>query len=120
MTALPAERPILPRAASHRLYPQPKLYLGDELPYALHRGLGEGGRDVIVAPLPVHQGGLREAVLFDEPLHLAVPLDHALAARDTIKVQDLEGVDLPALGPGHRLADEFADPHDAAQMNRVD
>ncbi len=98
---------LLPRVTPHlhAVYPQLKLYVREELPYALPRGLAEGLHDVIVAPLPVNQSGLREAVLFEEPLHFAVPLDHELASRDTIKVQDLEGVDLLALGPGHQLRD---------------
>jgi LysR family hydrogen peroxide-inducible transcriptional activator len=60
---------------------------------------------VIIAPLPVNQGGLKDAVLFEEPLYLAVPTDHELAERASIKPSDLEGVDLLALGPGHQLRD---------------
>jgi LysR family hydrogen peroxide-inducible transcriptional activator len=98
---------LLPRVAPrlHAVYPQLKLYVREELPHVLPRGLAEGLHDVIVAPLPVNQSGLREAVLFEEPLHLAVPLDHELAKRESIRVQDLKGVDLLALGPGYQLRD---------------
>ena len=61
--------------------------------------------DIIVAPLPLTQTGFKEAILFDEPLYLAVPLDHELAGRESIKVHDLAGVDLLALGPGYQLRD---------------
>ena len=98
---------LLPRVAPqlHAVYPQLKLYVREELPHVLPRELAEGVHDVIVAPLPVNQSGLREAILFEEPLYLAVPLDHELAERDSITTQDLEGVDLLALGPGHQLRD---------------
>ena len=70
---------LLPRVAPqlHAVYPQLKLYVREELPHVLPRELAEGVHDVIVAPLPVNQSGLREAILFEEPLYLAVPLDHA-------------------------------------------
>jgi len=98
---------LLPRVVPrlHALYPRLKLYVREELPHLLPHGLAEGLHDVIVAPLPVTQTGFREAVLFEEPLHLAVPLDHELAQRDSIEVHDLAGVDLLALGPGHQLRD---------------
>lgn len=98
---------LLPRVVPHlhALYPHLKLYVREELPYELPRGLAEGLHDVIVTPLPVAQSGLEESILFEEPLHLAVPLDHELAQRDSVKMHDLEGVDLLALGPGHQLRD---------------
>jgi LysR family hydrogen peroxide-inducible transcriptional activator len=98
---------LLPRVmpSLHATYPKLKLYVREELPHALPRELAEGIHDVIIAPLPVNQGGLKDAVLFEEPLYLAVPTDHELAERASIKPSDLEGVDLLALGPGHQLRD---------------
>jgi LysR family hydrogen peroxide-inducible transcriptional activator len=98
---------LLPRVVPHlhAVYPHLKLYVREDLPHALPRGLAEGLHDVIVTPLPITQSGLEEAVLFEEPLHLAVPLDHELARRNRITIHDLEGVDLLALGPGHQLRD---------------
>ncbi len=98
---------LLPRVVPHlhALYPHLKLYVREDLPHVLPRGLAEGLHDVIVTPLPVSQSGLEEAVLFEEPLHLAVPLDHELAQLERITIRDLEGVDLLALGPGHQLRD---------------
>lgn len=96
---------LLPRVdpTLHATYPKLKLYAREELPHALPRELAEGIHDVIIAPLPVNQSGLKEAVLFEEPLYLTVPIDHELAGRSSIKPADLEGVDLLALGPGHQL-----------------
>ena len=98
---------LLPRVVPHlhALYPHLKLYVREELPHLLPHGLVEGIHDVIVAPLPVTQTGFNEAILFDEPLHLAVPIDHELAQHDNINVHDLAGVDLLALGPGYQLRD---------------
>lgn len=98
---------LLPRVVPHlhAVYPHLKLYVREDLPHVLPRGLAEGLHDVIVTPLPVAQSGLEEAVLFEEPLHLAVPLDHELAQRERITIHDLEGVNLLALGPGHQLRD---------------
>ncbi|ODR94691.1 hypothetical protein AUC70_08765 [Methyloceanibacter stevinii] len=95
---------LLPRVdpTLHATYPKLKLYAREELPHALPRELAEGIHDVIIAPLPVNQNA-KEAVLFEEPLYLAVPIDHELANRSSIKAADLEGVDLLALGPGHQL-----------------
>jgi LysR family hydrogen peroxide-inducible transcriptional activator len=98
---------LLPRVVPHlhAVYPHLKLYAREELPHILPRGLAEGIHDVIVAPLLVTQSGLNEAILFEEPLHLAVPVDHELAQRDHIRIEDLAGVDLLALSPGHQLRD---------------
>ena len=98
---------LLPRVVPHlhERYPHLKLYAREDFPHVLPRGLIEGLHDVIVAPLPVAQSGLNVAVLFEEPIYLAVPVDHALAQRDDIKIHDLAGVDLLALSPGHQLRD---------------
>jgi LysR family hydrogen peroxide-inducible transcriptional activator len=98
---------LLPRAVPrlHALYPQLKLYVREELPHHLPRGLTEGLYDIIIAPLPITQGDLRETVIFEEPLYLTVPVEHELAQRDRVDASDLAGVDLLALGPGHQLRD---------------
>jgi LysR family transcriptional regulator, hydrogen peroxide-inducible genes activator len=98
---------LLPRVVPHlhERYPHLKLYAREDFPHVLPRGLTEGLHDVIVAPLPVAQTGLKVAVLFEEPIYLAVPVDHALAQREAIKIHDLAGVDLLALSPGHQLRD---------------
>ena len=68
---------LLPRVVPtlHARYPKLKLYVREDLPPALPRGLAEGLHDVIVAPSQIAHHGFREATLFDEPLYLAVPLD---------------------------------------------
>lgn len=98
---------LLPRIVPHlhARYPKLKLYVREDLPYALPHGLAEGLHDVIVAPLPIAHHGFREADLFQEPLYLTVPIDHDLAGRDRITSHDLAGLDLLALGPGHQLRD---------------
>ena len=89
----------------HARYPELKLHVREDLPHALPRGLAEGLHDVIVAPSQIAHHGFREATLFDEPLYLAVPLDHEVARAKNIASHDLSGIDLLALGPGHQLHD---------------
>lgn len=43
-----------------------------------------------IAPLAIE--GLSSVTLLDEPRLLALPLDHALAARDSISAQELSGL----------------------------
>ena len=98
---------LLPRVVPnlHARYPKLKLHIREDLPHALPRGLAEGLHDVIVAPLPIAHHGFREATLFEEPLYLAVPLDHELARAKQVTSHDLSGIDLLVLGPGHQLHD---------------
>jgi LysR family hydrogen peroxide-inducible transcriptional activator len=96
---------LLPRVVPelHALHPQLKLYVREELPHALPRGLIEGQHDIIIAPLPVEQAGLEHSVIFEETLYLALPTDHPLAQSSRIEPEDLKGIELVALGPGHQL-----------------
>ena len=98
---------LLPRVVPHlhALHPQLKLYVREELPHALPRGLIDGLHDIIIAPLPVEEAGLCQTIIFQEPLYLAVPIDHVLAQRERIEACDLADLELLALGPGHQLRD---------------
>jgi len=55
-------------------YPQLKLYAREELPHELFSELDDGVHDVIIAPSPVSENGLKQTVIFDEPLYLTVPV----------------------------------------------
>ncbi len=98
---------LLPKAVPrlHLLYPKLKLYAREEVPHKLPHELLEGIHDLILTPLPITQSGLHEAVIFEEPLLLTVPIEHELAQRAHIEQQDLAGIELLALGPGHQLRD---------------
>ena len=68
--------------------------------------LRDGELDLGILALPAAADGLATAELFDEPFTLAVPANHPLAARDRVRVADLEGETLLLLEDGHCLRDQ--------------
>jgi DNA-binding transcriptional LysR family regulator len=61
--------------------------------------------DALVARLPFSSEGLRVTVLYDEPRVLVVPLDHRLAGKESVTVDDIADEPLPRLPD--RLWDAF-------------
>lgn len=56
--------------------------------------------DAIVARMPVPADGLHLTVLYDEPRMLVVPLDHRLAGKESVTIDDIADEPLPrALDP---------------------
>lgn len=98
---------LLPHAIPelHRRFPALKMYVREELPRDLPRGLEEGRHDAILTLLPLHRADLFACPLFREPLYLTVAADHRLAAQPHARRQDLKGEDVLALGPGYQLHD---------------
>ncbi len=98
---------LLPRVIPelHARYPELKLYVREELPSMLPRSLDEGTHDLVITLLPVNGADLSSVVLYREPLHLLVGIDHPLAAQSRVRKRDLQGQDVLALGPGHQLHD---------------
>ena len=96
---------LLPRVlpALHKAYPSLKLYIREALPEDLPRSLEDGRLDLIITLLPVTHGEFVSRPLFREPLLLTVAADHPLARRETVRQEDLKGVDMLTLGPGHQL-----------------
>lgn len=97
---LPAVVPTL-----HKIYPELKLYVREELPQTLPHTLEDGDYDFIITPLPVRGEELAVADLFREPLFLTVAADHPLAQRPFVERKDLEDQEILTLGPGHQLHD---------------
>ena len=98
---------LLPRVMPelHARYPELKLYVREELPSLLPRSLDDGIHDLVITLLPVKGADLVSSVLYREPLHLLIGIDHPLAAKSRVRKRDLEGQDVLALGPGHQLHD---------------
>ncbi len=94
---------VLP--ALHKDYPELKLYIRESQPDLLPRALEEGRLDFIITLLPLVHGEFSSVPLFREPLLLAVASDHPLAQRQSVRREDLQGVDMLTLGPGHQLHD---------------
>ncbi len=51
--------------------------------------------DALVTRLPFPTGGLHVTVLYDEPRVLVVPLDHRLAGKESVTLDDIAGEPLP-------------------------
>ncbi|HMA12344.1 MAG TPA: LysR substrate-binding domain-containing protein [Steroidobacteraceae bacterium] len=71
--------------------------------------LQAGDIDMGILALPVPAEGLAERKLFDEPFVVAVPENHALGARKSLKTSDLDGETLLLLEDGHCLRDQALD-----------
>ena len=71
--------------------------------------LQAGDIDMGILALPVPVDGLAERTLFDEPFVVAVPADHALGSRKSLRTSDLDGETLLLLEDGHCLRDQALD-----------
>jgi LysR family hydrogen peroxide-inducible transcriptional activator len=98
---------LLPEIARplKRALPRLKLMLYEYQTGPLLEKLRDGELDLGILALPVPTDGLATAELYEEPFTLAVPADHPLAARERVKVADLEGETLLLLEDGHCLRD---------------
>jgi DNA-binding transcriptional LysR family regulator len=53
--------------------------------------------DAVVTRLPIRTDGLHVTVLYDEPRVLLVPLDHRLAGKESVTLDDIAGEPMPRL-----------------------
>ena len=112
MALLPTIGPyLLPLVATRLRRKLPRLEL---LLYEYQTGpmldhLQAGDIDVGILALPVSSEGLSERQLFDEPFVLAVPEQHELASRRSVKASDLNGETLLLLEDGHCLREQALD-----------
>jgi LysR family hydrogen peroxide-inducible transcriptional activator len=79
--------------------------------------LQAGDIDLGILALPVPVDGLMERNLFDEPFVVAVPEQHELARRKSLKATDLNGETLLLLEDGHCLRDQALDVCAKAQLH---
>jgi LysR family hydrogen peroxide-inducible transcriptional activator len=73
---------------------------------ALLKRLRDGEIDLGIMALPAIADGVESRALYEENFTVALPNDHPLAAKATIKVQDLKGQTLLLLEDGHCLRDQ--------------
>jgi LysR family transcriptional regulator, hydrogen peroxide-inducible genes activator len=78
--------------------------------------LQAGDIDMGILALPVPADGLVDRALFDEPFVVAMPENHALGARKSLKTSDLNGETLLLLEDGHCLRDQALDVCSHSQM----
>jgi LysR family hydrogen peroxide-inducible transcriptional activator len=90
-------------------FPRLDLLLTEEKTEALMQLLRDGKLDAAIMALPVHDDSLHVEFLFEEPFVLAVPGSHAFAARKTLRLAELQTLDLLLLEEGHCLRDQALD-----------
>jgi LysR family hydrogen peroxide-inducible transcriptional activator len=99
---------LLPRVMQRirKALPQLSLMLYEHRTEALLKRLRDGDIDVGIMALPAPLDGLESRALYDEAFTIALPNRHPLAAKSTLKVQDLKGHTLLLLEDGHCLRDQ--------------
>jgi LysR family transcriptional regulator, hydrogen peroxide-inducible genes activator len=68
--------------------------------------LRDGEIDLGIMALPAPHDGIESRTLYEEDFTVALPNDHPLCAKTTIKAQDLKGQTLLLLEDGHCLRDQ--------------
>ncbi|MBP0447074.1 LysR family transcriptional regulator [Roseomonas sp. SSH11] len=87
-------------------FPQLQLLLTEEKSDQLLTRLREGRLDAAILAMPVHDPALHGEPLFKEPFLLAVPRQHALATRKSLRMEELSRYSLMLLEDGHCLRDQ--------------
>lgn len=102
---------LLPNVAAKLRKQMPRLelmlyeYQTDPMLEKLH----SGEIDVGILALPVPMDGLDSQVLYREPFTVAMPANHKLSSKASIKVEDLSHETLLLLEDGHCLRDQALD-----------
>jgi LysR family hydrogen peroxide-inducible transcriptional activator len=99
---------LLPRVMQklRKALPHLGLMLYEHQTEALLKRLRDGEIDLGIMALPIAQDGLESRQLYKEAFTVALPTNHPLAAKSTVKVQDLKGQTLLLLEDGHCLRDQ--------------
>ena len=93
---------ILPEL--RRLHTDLRLYVREDNPRGLEEGLARGTYDLVITSLPVNAVDVVQEPLLREPVLLAVPGDHRLAAQARWRGRDLQGEKVLTTEPGHLFA----------------
>lgn len=120
MALLPTIGPyLLPLVAARirRKLPRIELLLYEYQTGPMLDHLQAGDIDLGVLALPVPSDGLVERALFDEPFVVALPEQHPLTSRKSLKATDLNGETLLLLEDGHCLRDQALDVCARAQLH---
>lgn len=71
----------------HQTYANLKLYVRENMPDALHTDLLEGRIDLVLIPEPfANNNKIEIAPLFEEPMRLVIPAEHAFESLDSVKL----------------------------------
>lgn len=99
---------LLPRVSQpiRKSLPRLDLRLYEYQTVPMLEKLHRGEIDLGILALPVQMDGLEGRELYAEPFNVAMPDNHRLARRDTVRVDDLQGETLLLLEDGHCLRDQ--------------
>src|ERR1700691_1583550 len=99
---------LLPRVMPklRKALPNLSLMLYEYQTESLLKKLRDGEIDLGIMALPAAQDGIESRELYREDFTVALPNGHPLAAKSSIKVQDLKGHTLLLLEDGHCLRDQ--------------
>ena len=90
----------------HRALPRLELMLYEYQTATMLERLHNGELDVGILALPEPHDGMQTRVLYAEPFMVALPADHPLADRTSLRVADLAGDTLLLLEDGHCLREQ--------------
>ena len=90
----------------HRAYPELELSLRESQTHVLVDDLLEGALDLLLLALPLEPDDIETAALFDDHFSVALPREHAWAARKAIGQDELSREHLLLLEEGHCLRDQ--------------
>ena len=113
---------LLPHLLSTARERIPKLPLAivEEPTALLVAGVLSGELDAAIVATSHASDGLSEIAIFDEPLWLVVPKDHALAKSESVRLADIDARSLLLLTDGHCLREQTLELCSAAQRAATD
>jgi LysR family hydrogen peroxide-inducible transcriptional activator len=99
---------LLPRVMQkiRKALPHLGLMLYEHQTEPLLKRLRDGEIDLGIMALPIAQEGMESRKLYEEAFTVALPNNHPLAAKTTIRIQDLKNQTLLLLEDGHCLRDQ--------------
>lgn len=87
--------------------PKMRFTVHEDVTSELMQLLEENKLDFAIVCLPIREHGFEKEELFSEELLLALPLQHPLAQRGQIQVEDLQNENFILLREGHCLSDQI-------------
>jgi LysR family hydrogen peroxide-inducible transcriptional activator len=90
----------------HKHAPQMPLIIQESYTHILRERLKQGDIDAAILALPFEEPGFTIKPVYDEPFVVAVPRDHAWAARKSVKSAELKAQPMVLLGTGHCFRDQ--------------
>ena len=123
MALIPTIGPyLLPRVMQklRKALPHLGLMLYEHQTEPLLKRLRDGEIDLGLMALPIVPDGLESRPLYEEAFTVALPNNHPLAAKSTVKIQDLKGQTLLLLEDGHCLRDQALEVCSRIDIREVD